>query len=292
MSLKGWMVSLLLAPFHLLIRIGLRAPRVPERSSPQQFGLSCREVSIPTENGKRLFAWFIPASGTEPAPAVAVLHGWGGNAGMMLPLAPPLHQAGYAVLLFDARSHGKSDGDSFASLPRFAEDLGHALDWLAQQDGVDAGRLVALGHSVGAGAALLLASRRHDLAAVVSIAAFADPEHMMRRLLAGHHVPYVPFGRHVLAYVQQTIGHRFSDIAPRRTIRQIRCPVLLVHGADDDTVPLADAQAIYAERGGEHVQLRILAGSHDTFDEAEHHAAMLADFLDQALQRPAQSSAI
>jgi predicted esterase len=28
-----------------------------------------------------------------------VLHGWGGNAQMMLPLARPLHEAGFALLL-------------------------------------------------------------------------------------------------------------------------------------------------------------------------------------------------
>ena len=272
------------AAIPLLIRIGFRAPRIRERGTPLQLGLAYSEVSIPTENGKRLFAWFIPAQNSE-APAVAILHGWGGNAEMMLPLAPPLYQAGYAVLLLDARSHGHSDGDNFSSLPRFAEDLEHALDWLASQPGVDAGRLVALGHSVGAGAALLVASRRPDLAAVVSIAAFADPESMMKRFLAARHVPYFPLGRYVLNYVQRTIGHRFSDIAPKNTIRQVRCPVLLVHGTDDTTVPVDDAQAIYAQRPSDRVRLLLLAGEHDSTHEAEHHAGDLVDFLDQATGR-------
>jgi dipeptidyl aminopeptidase/acylaminoacyl peptidase len=214
---------------------------------------------------------------------VAVLHGWGGNAEMMLPLAQPLHRAGYAVLLFDSRNHGRSDSDGFSSLPRFAEDLEHALDWLAQQPDVDAARLAALGHSVGAAAALLVASRRRDLAAVASIAAFADPESMMRRFLAAHHVPYFPLGRAVLSYVQHAIGHRFSDIAPRNTIRQIHCPVLLVHGSDDVTVPVEDAMTIYAQRPGDQVRLLILSGDHDSSRETERHAGELIDFLDQAV---------
>jgi dipeptidyl aminopeptidase/acylaminoacyl peptidase len=272
-----------MAAFPLLVRIGFRAPRIKERSNPEQLGLAYREISIPTENGKRLFAWFVPPPASGPAPAVAVLHGWGGNAEMMLPLAQPLHRAGYAVLLFDSRNHGRSDSDGFSSLPRFAEDLEHALDWLAQQPDVDAARLAALGHSVGAAAALLVASRCRDLAAVASIAAFADPESMMRRFLAAHHVPYFPLGRAVLSYVQHAIGHRFSDIAPRNTIRQIRCPVLLVHGGDDTTVPVEDAMAIYARRPGDQVRLLILAGDHDSSREAERHAGELTDFLDQAV---------
>jgi dipeptidyl aminopeptidase/acylaminoacyl peptidase len=240
---------------------------------------------IPTENGKNLFAWFVPPPSAGPAPAVAVLHGWGSNAEMMLPLALPLHGAGHAVLLFDSRNHGRSDSDGFSSLPRFAEDLEHALDWLALQPDVDAARMAALGHSVGAAAALLVASRRHDLAAVASIAAFAAPESMMKRFLAAHHVPFFPFGRPVLNYVQRTIGHRFSDIAPRNTIRRIRCPVLLVHGSDDATVPVEDAMEIFARRPGDQVRLLILAGEHDSTDEIERHAGELTDFLEQAFGR-------
>jgi dipeptidyl aminopeptidase/acylaminoacyl peptidase len=278
-------IAALAAAFPLIVRIGFRAPRIRERGSPEQLGLAYREASIPTENDKRLFAWFVPPPASGPAPAVAVLHGWGGNAEMMLPLAQPLHRAGYAVLLLDSRNHGRSDSDGFSSLPRFAEDLDRALDWLALQPEVDAARMAALGHSVGAAAALLVASRRPELAAVASIAAFADPESMMRRFLAAHHVPYFPLGRLVLRYVQRAIGHRFSDIAPRNTIRQIRCPVLLVHGSDDATVPVADAMAIYARRPGEQVRLLILAGDHDTSRETERHAGELIDFLDQAVGR-------
>ena len=68
----------------------------------------------------------------------------------MLPLAKPLHAAGYALLFFDARSHGRSDGGSFASLPSFTEDLAHAVDWLRAQADVDACRVGVIGHSVGA----------------------------------------------------------------------------------------------------------------------------------------------
>ena len=248
-------------------------------------GLPYREVKIPTENGKQLFAWFIPASQAQPAPAIAILHGWGSNAEMMLPLALPLHQAGYAMLLFDSRNHGQSDSDAFSSLPRFAEDMERALDWLAQQPHVDAFRLVAMGHSVGAGAALLVASRRQNLAAVVSISAFAHPENMMRRVLASKHIPYFPFGFLVLRFVEHTIGRRFNDIAPLNTIRHVSCPVLLVHGENDRTVPVSDAHEIYAQRTSDRVRLLTLKGDHDSSHEILRHAAELVSFLDQATRR-------
>ncbi|WP_198408602.1 hypothetical protein [Sulfuricella denitrificans] len=69
-------IAAMVAAFPLLVRIGFRAPRIIERGSPEQYGLAYREVSIPTENDKHLFAWFVPPPATGSAPAVAVLHGW------------------------------------------------------------------------------------------------------------------------------------------------------------------------------------------------------------------------
>mgnify|MGYP006377963161 FL=1 len=169
-----WLPALVAAGWPALnfaIRRGLAAQRVPETADPG--ALPWHAVRLPAANEKRLFGWFIPAA--PGAPALVVMHGWGGNAEMMLPLAAPLHAAGYSLLLVDARCHGRSDGDTFASLPRFAEDIEAALAWLRRQPAVDPAALGVIGHSVGAGAALLVAARQPELRAVVSLAAFAHP---------------------------------------------------------------------------------------------------------------------
>ncbi len=262
-----------------LIRVSLAAPRIQESGVPD--GLPWNEVRIPTANGKTLFGWLIPAD--DKAPALAILHGWGANAEMMLPLAKPLHEAGYTLLFLDARSHGRSDGDSFSSLPRFAEDLEHAVDWLQEKNCAPLGSIGVVGHSVGAGAALLLASRRKDLAAVVSLAAFAHPAAMMRRWLKQKGIPYWPFGAYILFYIQRVIGYRFDDIAPCNTIRQIDCPVLLVHGTEDETVPASEARHIHANRRDERTQLLLMAASHDEYGEIEQQIETMLTFLNASL---------
>ena len=291
---------------HWGIRKGLAAPRVPHHTDPGALGLAFETLRIGTENGKSLHAWFIPGPGRAAgadaeaataaasarkeaevppaaAPAVVVMHGWGGNAALMLPLARPLHEAGYATLFVDARCHGASDDDSFASLPRFAEDTEHAFAWLSTRAGVDPARIALLGHSVGAGAVLFAASRTPQVAAVVSVAAFSHPAAMMRRWLAAKRIPEKPIGRYILDYVQKTIGHRFDDIAPVATIARIRRPVLLVHGADDAVVPIDEAMQIYAMRGDTPVELMTLTGDHESFADLEHHVGRLVGFLDRVL---------
>jgi len=276
-----FLVALLaaLAGFNFMLRRSLRAPRVAETSSLAQHGLTGREVRLPTQRGRHLFGWLLSGNTAAPAPAVVVLHGWGANAEMMLPLARPLQTAGITVLLIDARNHGSSESDTFSSMPRFAEDLDAAIDWLKTQSEALPGQIAVIGHSVGAAAALLAASRRHDLAGVISLAAFAHPAGMMRRWLAAKHIPYFPLGWYVLHYVQHVIGHRFDAIAPLNMLRRITCPVMLLHGADDSTVPIADAHALYAGRGNAQVQLRVFPGEHDSTDDLERHCDELVAFL-------------
>lgn len=267
------------------IRFWLRAPRVANGIDPSVSGLPFRPVCLPTVNGKNLRGWLVRADGDvdHPAPALVVMHGWGGNSAMMLPLAEPLQRAGYALLFVDARGHGASDDDTFASLPRFAEDMESAFDWLRRCPGIDPRRIGLVGHSVGAAAALLVAARRGEVAAVVSLASFAHPQRMMRRYLAVRRIPFVPFGWYVLAYVQRTIGHRFDDIAPENAVGRIGCAVLLAHGFDDTTVPVGDARLIHARSHTENTRLLLVEGDHENHDGLKKRAGEVLAFLAGAL---------
>lgn len=256
---------------------GFRAPHIVESGSPADFGMDFREAWIPAVNGKRLFGWLMPAA--AGAPAVVMMHGWGANAETLLPLAAPLRQAGNTVLLVDARSHGRSDMDSFSSMPRFAEDIDSAMDWLAAQPGTDSRRIAVLGHSVGGAAALLAASRRNDVAAVISLSSFDHPERIMRRFLSRVRIPHHPFGWLICRYVERVIGHRFDKIAPVATIAKVRCPVLIGHGAEDELVPPSAAAAIHA-CGNAGVRMVILDGTdHERPACFNQLGILLAEFL-------------
>lgn len=269
------------------VHLGFRARRVRECGTPADQGLTFTEVRIPTVRRRALFGWLLPAPGATRT--VVALHGWGSNAEQMLPIAAPLHRAGLNVLLFDARSHGRSDGDTFSSLPRFAEDLGQAVAWLKRHHPHRAEAIAVLGHSVGAGAALLEAARNPEITAVISLGAFADPAEVTARYLRPLRLPRL-VTKVVIRYVEWLIGHRFAAIAPVNTVRQVPCPVLLVHGSDDATVPVEDAHRILASAGRPDVRLLQIAGAgHDSTDQIERHAGALLGFLDlcwAANQRP------
>ena len=268
---------------HALILRGLRAPRQAHLRTPFEMGFNARAVSLPTAGGTSLFAWFVAQPDKAPAPAVVVMHGWGANASLMLPALAPLHAAGFSVLLIDARCHGRSDGAAFTSLPRFTEDIEAGLDWLRQQDTVDSQRLAVMGHSVGAGAALLAATRRADVRAVISLSAFAHPREIMRTFLAQSHIPYPVVGWYIMRHVQAVIGARFDDIAPLVSMTLLRCPVLLVHGRDDELVPFSDAQRLQSACTSGRARCLRIAGGHDPSSALEAHLPELVSFLQQAV---------
>ena len=270
---------------HLAILHGLRAPREPHTQPLTDHNIpaeALQAVRISGPHGKQLFGWWVsPAlASQQPAPAVLVMHGWGANASMMGSIVPPLHAAGFAALLIDARCHGQSDDEPFTSMPRFAEDIAAGLAWLRAQPGIAGERLALLGHSVGAGACLLHAARQQDVCAVVSLSAFAHPVEVMRRLMFEKRVPFPVIGWYVLRHVQRVIGARFDDIAPIRTIARVRCPVLLVHGQHDATVPVSDAQRLLAASAN--AQLLLIDGDHDLREAIDSHGRELVGFLQVA----------
>lgn len=281
------------------IHFGFRAPRIRLRATPADLGLPYQSLRIPTARQRSLTAWLIPAQLARPGGATAegqtavadrraqatilILHGWGSNAEQMLPLAYPLAKAGFNLLLLNARNHGDSDSDTFSSLPRFAEDLEHAIDWLRQQQPARAAKIAVIGHSVGAGAALFAATRHAAIDAAISLSAFAHPAEVTARTMAHLPVPrpvvtlVVPL---VVRYTEWLIGHRFDAIAPINSIRSVRCPVLLAHGTADQLVPYDDAEQIYQQRADDDIQLIAIPGAgHDPTAQLETHYDQLVDFL-------------
>jgi pimeloyl-ACP methyl ester carboxylesterase len=256
-----------------------RAFAPPQRDTtdtPGSLGLPGEQVWLESVNGTRLHGWFIPVDGD--APAVVVLHGWGGNASLMLPLAPYLHRAGFHALFLDARNHGISEHDSFASMPRFAEDLEVAADWLRVHRHVTS--LGVIGHSVGAGAAILSASRSGRFQAVVAVSSFAHPGEMMREQMKS--IPRIALTL-ILGFMQRLIGHQFDEFAPRNRIPLVSAPVMLVHGDADPVVPIDNLHELAAAHPGAEL-LVVPEGGHSDLAPFEPYVGDITSFLDRHLR--------
>ena len=256
-----------------LMKRHLAPPQRPQPHTPADLGLPEVPLVLQSVSGVDLHAWFIPADG--PAPAVIVLHGWGANASLMLPFAPHIRRAGLHSLFLDARNHGRSDHDDFVSMPRFAEDLEIAIDWLhAHPDVTTVG---VVGHSVGGGAALLAGARRSDIGAIVAVSTFAHPGETMESMTPLNRMP-APMRSGVLKTMERTIGAKFDDIAPRATISSVTSPLMLVHGEADTIVPIGDLEQL-AELAPRARVLRVPGAGHSSLEPFEPHISGVVAFL-------------
>lgn len=115
---------------------------------------------------------------------LAVIHGWGGNAAMMLPLVAALPAPAMACCCSRRATTAPATATPSRRC-RVSPRISNTLDWLRARPEVDAARVGLLGHSVGAGCAAGRRARRREVAAVVSLAAFAHPAAKPANVLSG-----------------------------------------------------------------------------------------------------------
>lgn len=155
------------------INVGVitNAPRPTVASATTLGYAGARDVSFRASDRVRLAGWYVPG---RNGAAVILLHGSHGTRTDTLPHLRMLHSAGYAVLAFDARGHGQSQGETNALGWDGALDIAGAFSFLKRQPGIDPRRIVALGLSMGAEEALRAAATGVPLSAIVADGAGAS----------------------------------------------------------------------------------------------------------------------
>lgn len=187
-----------------------------------------------------LRGWCFRARG-EPRGALLYLHGVGddrrGGEGFARRFAP----LGLDVLAFDARAHGASGGAACTYGVLETRDVQAILDaWApAERDAP----IVLLGGSLGGSIALQAAAVDPRIAFVVAIAPFSD-----LRTIVTERTPWF-IGASVvdeaLTLAERDAGFDVDDASALAAAPSIRCPVLLVHGLDDDETSPAHSRRIF-----------------------------------------------
>jgi len=168
-------------------------------------------------DGTRLHGWYVPAE--EPRAYVLFCHGNAGNLSHRAGMLQVLHEhVGVAVLIFDYRGYGRSEGKPNES--GILADARAARDWLAQRANIDPGDVVLMGRSLGGAVAVDLAAEDGARALVLESTFSSLPD------LAAYHYPLFP--------VRWLVRTRLDSAAK---IGRYRGPLLQSHGDADTIVP-------------------------------------------------------
>ncbi|WP_374669269.1 alpha/beta hydrolase [Ramlibacter sp.] len=209
----------------------------------------------PWEPGWQTEAWpFEDASVTvysrpvaPHGPVALLVHGWGGHARQMLPLADALAGHGLRPVLLEMPAHGRSAG-SVSNLPQFSRAIEYAVARL-RQDGHQVRVLAA--HSLGANAAAHAAARGLPVDRLLLVAPPASPREYTR-----HFAHVFGLSEATRAAMQRRIEARegilMPQFEPEAVGPRIRVPTLVVHDQADSINRFADGQAFTrAIRGAE-----------------------------------------
>jgi fermentation-respiration switch protein FrsA (DUF1100 family) len=191
---------------------------------------------LPTERGT-IATLHLP----NPRAAITVLyaHGNAEDLGQLAPWLEELRRAGFAVLAFDYRGYGLSTGGP-PSAAGVTDDMAAVYHHAVSTLKIPPSRLVLYGRSVGSGPATDLAARV-PAGGLVLESAFVSAFRVLTR------VSVLPFDR-------------FHNL---RHIRRVRGPVLVIHGTDDEVIPVSHGRRLY-EAAGQPKQALWIEGAHHT----------------------------
>jgi uncharacterized protein len=241
------------------------------------------------------------AAAATRLPTVVLLSGFSANdrdgylAGIPVigQLAGAVANAGFLAVRFDKRGYGQSGGRSeSATLTDYADDVRTVMRWLSERKDVDPRRIAVVGHSDGAWVALLAASRERRFAAVATIGAPATTGAELVLELQQRTLDLLTLApeerrkrealqKQIIAAVQSSKGltdlppdirqqadtpwfQSVLNFSPARVLKDVRQPLLIMHGGVDHEVVPADAdrlaQIAQKESDSPSVELLIVKG--------------------------------
>jgi fermentation-respiration switch protein FrsA (DUF1100 family) len=196
-------------------------------------------VRFPSADGTELVGVLFPA---DPRPAkgtVVHFHGNAQNLTAHFAYAYWLTRAGYQVFVFDYRGYGGSKGRK--SIRGAIEDGAAALRYIREHPKVDPERIVVFAQSLGGAIAVASLAENPALRprALVIEASFSDYARMAQDKL----------GRFFLTWpLQWPLSRALFETRwdPHEHIGKLEgLPLLVVHGNQDDIVPIAEGRALF-----------------------------------------------
>lgn len=213
-------------------------------STPAEYGVFYSDFEVVTAKGRQLKGWHLPPPENGNRRAIIFFHGNNGNMSMLTDRLVLLNRLGFEVISLDWPGFGQSEGShSEAALYEAAE---LAWDWAAGQR-LKPENIIIYGFSLGGGAASYLAER-HAPAALILDSTFTK-----LRDVPSASLPFLK------PYFYLILGDSFNTAA---RLKNMQCPLLILHSIEDDVVPYALAEANYLSFNGASKLMAVGKGDH------------------------------
>lgn len=236
-------------------------------ATPRDRGMDYEELSLLTDDGVKLHAWFIPAP--EARAVLLYFHGNAGNISHRLDRIALFQRLKLSVLIVDYRGYGQSTGRP--SEEGTYRDAMAAWKHLTAERGIAPGKIVVFGRSLGAAVAAWLATQVSPGAVILESGFTSVPD------LGAEVYPWLPV--RWLARFNYPV---------KEYLTKIHRPVLIIHSREDELIPFRHGQELYAAAHPPKQFLEIRGGHNDAyFLTGADYARGVDQFLIQSLARAA-----
>jgi len=210
----------------------------------QRPGDTADDMLIQVDRNVQIGARFHAAGKT--APTMVFFHGNGEIAADYDDIGPLYTRMGINFFVADYRGYGRSGGSpTITAMMRDAHVIfDYARNWL--QDRSYTGRLIVMGRSLGSASALELAANYEDaIGGLIVESGFASVRPLLR----------------LLGIDMEAMGIREEDgIQNSDNIAKFTKSTLIIHGENDQLLPLSEGRALYEASAAEDKRLLVIEG--------------------------------
>jgi abhydrolase domain-containing protein 17 len=222
-SWKRLMSSLVLIPLFVYLGLGIIAYFLADKlifqPQPAFYDGNDSTLKLAAPNGERISAKLF----SNPTAEFTILfsHGNAEDIFGSTRFFEKLRDAGFNVFAYDYRGYGTSEG--VPSEQNSYEDAETAYNYLINELKIAPEKIIIHGRSLGAAVSIDLATRK-KCGALVAESAFVSAFRVLTRY------PVYPFDK-------------FPNL---KKIKQVRCPVLFIHGRRDEIIPFRHGEMLFA----------------------------------------------
>jgi len=197
-------------------------------AAPSDWGYAYEDVFITTADDVRLHGWYIPHP--EARRVLLFFHGNAGNISHRGDSIAIFHRLGLNVFIIDYRGYGRSQGSP--SEQGLYRDAAASWRYLTETRGFDPGEVVLFGRSLGGAVAAQLASTVQPGGLILESTLSSARD----------------FARSVFPLLSRLVVVRYGFDTVRSVVL-VHCPVLVLHSPDDEIMPFALGEKVYAAAG-------------------------------------------
>jgi dipeptidyl aminopeptidase/acylaminoacyl peptidase len=221
-----------------------------------------KEAEVKSSDGRSVFACYRKPEGEDPFPAVVFIHGgYGDNKEytqtiLEWSVAELLLQENLVVFSTDYRVD-HSGKDVF--------DIVSAFKFVAGLPFVDGNRIAYFGDSHGAYLAIMAATLTDPFALIHGwgVADMAVWYEHIKKIPASYYKKVTEDLAHSLGGLPDQVPEAYKQVSPITHVANIKCPILIMHGEDDEEVPAIHAHILARaiEQAGGQCELMMFKGA-------------------------------